>query len=455
MASQMHKTLTALLTSAVLTLCAATAPAQEPIPQIPIVFWGIQRGNVHDSAIEASVKERLQQMGEVVLPRPKFSGADTCSGAACGLALRDSSDVKTAHVVGGQIEPAANGDWQGKLWWVDVASGKTVSRVWQCHGCNLPSLLAREAAQLTSAAPTAPADSANECAPSIPEVASPVSSGPSEPLRTALDHGVRVSLAASGGARVSVQALTKDVQKALLQMGVHVANDQPANAAAAESEATLGIDLAGQPTAQPGAVELITLTLQAQGRERRVRFYCPRETCQPRVSRSLRLNLGVLFNSGEVPVVATVIRDNPRCTPAVPPGPRIAGIQDMTPLPQGEGNPAPPAAPAVEDKPTQTAGDKAVKCPKSDRQRNLRIAGGVFLGAGLLGLIPSGIAASRNGTEDGTTGVYRGQPVPNVLDTTAAYGAGLALSGVGIITGVTLFSISARNPAEVAPCAAH
>ena len=439
MASHMHKTLTALLTLALLPAWAATAPAQESNRQTPIFFWGIQRGAVHDAAIEAAVQQRLQQMGEVVLPMPQSSSTKACSGPACGLALRDSSELTAARVVGGQVDATPNGDWQGKLWWVDVASGKTVSRHWQCRGCNLPNLLSREAAELILAAPAAPADSTDDCAPQIREAPVPASAGPSEPLRTALDGGVHISLTTSGGARVSTPLLTKEVVKSLLQMGIHAATDPSENAGAV---ASLGIDLAGQPTGRPGAVELITLTLQAQGRERQVRFYCPRESCQTQLPRSLRMNLGVLFDGGEQPVVAS-LEPMTRCTPNPPPGRRVATMQDPTLLAYGN---TPQLVPLVTDKPDVTVQAEDKPCPNPKSRLPLRIAGGILLGGGVVGLIPSGWLASKDGVVVKPLGCdYDYKNVNCILDTRSGYIPGFLVSGAAMITGAILLAVSGRS----------
>jgi len=451
MASHMHKTLTALLTLALLPAWAATAPAQESNRQTPIFFWGIQRGAVHDAAIEAAVQQRLQQMGEVVLPMPQSSSTKACSGPACGLALRDSSELTAARVVGGQVDATPNGDWQGKLWWVDVASGKTVSRHWQCRGCNLPNLLSREAAELILAAPAAPADSTDDCAPQIREAPVPASAGPSEPLRTALDGGVHISLTTSGGARVSTPLLTKEVVKSLLQMGIHAATDPSENAGAV---ASLGIDLAGQPTGRPGAVELITLTLQAQGRDRQVRFYCPRESCQTQLSRSLRMNLGVLFDGGEQPVVAS-LEPTTRCITNPPPGRRVASRQDPT-APVDSGTPAP--VPQVAEQPaTPPAVHQKPECPAPKNQRSLRIAGGVLVGAGLAGFIPSGVFFSRHGIESSPTGCdFDGADSPCRWNSQTASIVGFVASGAAAATGSILLYLSTRPSSSKgsASCAA-
>lgn len=469
MAAHTHRRLAVLMALVLWPALVCTAAAQQPSRQTPIFLWGIQRLGMHDQAVETAVKQRLQQLGEVVLPMPAQAAAATCSGPACGLALRDNTELTAAQVLGGNIETADNGDWRGRLWWVDVASGKAVSRAWQCRGCSLINLLPREAALLVASAPAAPADVADppsDCStkPAEPSVLFTPVAPSAEPLRTALEHGVRISLLASQGARVALPVLAAELQKSLQQMGLRASLASTALsttlAAPPTTEAALDVELASSPNNRRGTVEEISLTLRAQGRERQLRFYCPAKGCQTQLARSMRINLGVLLESGEPPVVASVIvPETSRCPSPPIGGTRVASLQDSN-LPTGGSGAALPAVPAAETQPVVETNpghkdDPAKPCGKSISTRaKLRIAGGVVLGLGLLGLIPSGVAVSLDLTPDGTTGIYRGQSVPNVLDTRPAYTAGFVLSSVGIAIGSALLigSTRASTSSKDIPC---
>lgn len=470
MAAHTHRRLAVLMALVLWPALVCAAAAQQPSRQTPIFLWGIQRLGVHDQAVETAVKQRLQQLGEVVLPMPAQAAAATCSGPACGLALRDNTELTAAQVLGGNIETADNGDWRGRLWWVDVASGKAVSRAWQCRGCSLINLLPREAALLVASAPAAPADVADppsDCSakPAEPSVVLTPVTPFAEPMRTALEHGVRISLIASHGARVALPALGAELQKSLQQMGMRasLASTAP-NATLAvptSTEAALDVELASSPNNRRGTVEEISLTLRAQGRERQLRFYCPAKGCQTQLARSMRINLGVLLESGEPPVVASVIvPETSRCPSPPIGGVRVASLQDPAMPAGGPGTPSPavPAAetqPAVEAQPGtgDSSGQKKCSLPMS-RKTKLRIAGGVIGGAGLLGLIPSAWALNRD-IANGETCDHLGKPVPCALPTKAGYISGFILSGVGISTGAILFMLSARSttPPKVEQCA--
>lgn len=452
MAAHTHRRLAALMALVLWPALVSIAGAQQPSRQTPIFLWGIQRTGVHDLAVEAAVKQRLQQLGEVVLPMPAQAAAASCSGPACGLALRDNTELTAAQVLGGNIETADNGDWRGRLWWVDVASGKVVSRPWQCRGCSLVSLLPREAALLLAAAPTAPADApeaVSDCSarPAEPSVLFAPASPASEPMRTAFEQGVRLSLLATRGARVPLPALAAELHKALLQMGLRASLATPSTTAPAAppatSEATLEVELASSPGNRRGTVEEISLSLRAQGRERQLRFYCPAKGCQTQLPRSLRLNLGVLLDSGDPPVVATiVVPESHRCP--IPPigGVRVASLQDPG-LPSAQPQPGVTPGPASEpdsqatggNKPPPNDPDKPGCKKKTTSKTRLRGAGIAFLAAGVAGLIASGIALGFDKNDTGTTSWYIGEMTPNVRNTRPGYIAGFTLSGLGLVVG--------------------
>lgn len=469
MAAHTHRRLAVLMALVLWPALVCTAAAQQPSRQTPIFLWGIQRLGVHDQAVETAVKQRLQQLGEVVLPMPAQAAAATCSGPACGLALRDNTELTAAQVLGGNIETADNGDWRGRLWWVDVASGKAVSRAWQCRGCSLINLLPREAALLVASAPAAPADVADppsDCSakPAEPSVVLTPVTPFAEPMRTALEHGVRISLIVSHGARVALPALGAELQKSLQQMGMRASLASTAPnatlAAPTSTEAALDVELASSPNNRRGTVEEISLTLRAQGRERQLRFYCPAKGCQTQLAHSLRINLGVLLDSGDPPVVASIFVPETSSCPSPPiGGVRVASMQAAGGTPESSAG-AQPVIDATRQpaalSPVPSAGNPTPDCPKKmSSKTKLRIAGGILLGGGLLGLIPSGIAVSRDMTRDGTTALYRGQLVSNVLDTRPAYAVGFTLSGLGIVAGTAALLWSARvsGSSEVAPCA--
>lgn len=474
MAAHTHRRLAVLMALVLWPALVCTAAAQQPSRQTPVFLWGIQRLGVHDKAVETAVKQRLQQLGEVVLPMPAQAAAATCSGPACGLALRDNTELTAAQVLGGNIETADNGDWRGRLWWVDVASAKVVSRAWRCRGCSLINLLPREAALLVASAPAAPADVADppsDCSPKPPEpsvVFTPVPPS-AEPMRTALENGVRISLLASQGARVALAALGIELQKSLQQMGLRasLASTAPSATLAASptTEAALDVELASSSHNRRGTVEEISLTLRAQGRERQLRFYCPAKGCQTQLAHSLRINLGVLLDSGDPPVVASaIVPESSRCPSPPIAGVRVASAQDPvlpSAQPDSTGATASASDSTVNDGNTAPPSDPGKpNCQKKmTTKTTLRVAGIALLVAGAVGMIPSGIAVAFDKKETGTTSWYLGEMTPNVLNTRPAYIAGFTLSGIGLALGggLLLGSAFVKEPTLPggAPCAAQ
>lgn len=448
-----------LLAPLVFLFCAleGRAHAQAQASSAPLLFWGIQSGEGRDEVAEAAVQQRLLQMGERPQLIPKAAQVAPCRGAACGLGLRSDTEGSVGRVLGGQIDGAKGDEIRGQIWWVDLATGKAVSHKWQCLRCDPLALLASEAAQLVQSAPTEPADApepADGCArgaspsPSPSPSAQPaVSSGPAEPVRTALEHGVALSVSNVDGAHAPVPALRSELQRVLAQMGVRSTAAQSEPAAA-----QLEIRLAGEPRSRRGTVDRVTMVLQAQGRERQLHFYCPATTCQSNLSLHLRLNLGVLLETGEPPLVALP----PAPAPADCTAPRLlAG--PITPAAVADGVTTPPTPAPVELVAPPPAPPATCKKPKSKTRLALQIAGGTLLGGGLIGLIPSAWSLSRDGEQASETGCpFDGRERPCVFDTRTSYTTGFAISAAGIAAGAVLLGLTA-HPAlrgEAEKCAA-
>lgn len=461
MAALMNRWLTALLLLALMPTPVSEAQAEEAGRRSPIFFWGVQQGAARDAAIEAAVRQRLQEMGETVLPAPQGTNPAPCGGPACGLSLRGSLEAPVGRVIGSHIDVTRTGERRVRLWWVELATSKVVSRGWTCRSCDLVQMLPREAARLLSAAPSLPADPADGCEPPR-AVEAPARPSPSRSdlVRTAIEQGVVLSLRALEGARVPTAKLTKNVHETLLAMGIRAtvrpsvapgAGGQPDDSA----QAVLDIKLAGQPRSH-GAVESIAISLQAQGRERRLRFYCPQNGCQDQLERSLRINLGVVLDSGELPLVASVEVDpSSHCAAPLPPGPAVASLpQSLLPAAStstassADGSGALSASDSA--KPQQTA------CPKLGSGRGLKIAGGLLLGAGLLGFIPSGyffgvhdtLAKDHGCLDQGVDSPCRWNSQGAAIGGTLASGAAVLLGG-----GILIYAYRPRPPRGNTSCA--
>lgn len=451
-ATRNHRRILALLALALVPILARPAQAQEPGHQSPVFLWGVQQGAGRDAAVEAAVWQRLEQMGETVLPAPQLASSAPCSGPACGLALRNALEIPTGRVVGSHIDTLPTGERRVRLWWVDLATSKVVSRNWTCRSCDLLQMLPREAAQLAFAAPSLPADPVDGCLPPVPAAPGPASSGPADPLRTAIEQGVLISLRATGGARAPAAKLTKKLQEALLQMGFRAIVRSPETSSSASQTpspppALLDIELAGDANTRRGAVESIALTLQAQGHERRLRFYCPLNGCQNQLDRSLRINLAVVLDSGELPLVAAAVAPS-NCASPLPLGRLVAMLPDGGPFPASGTSTA--ASDSNTGRPQPIAGTvnppQKAECPKTDNGRMLKIAGGILLGAGLLGFIPSGYYFAVDGTRASDNGCQdQGFDSPCQWDSRKVAIGGIVASGAAVLLGGSLLIYSYRR----------
>ncbi len=453
MATRTHKRILALLAPALMSIVARPAQAQEPGQQSPVFLWGVQQEATREAAVEAAVWQRLQQMGETVLPAPQVANAVPCSGPACGLALRNALDVPVGRVIGSHINTEPTGEHRIWLWWVDLATSKVISRSWTCRGCDLLQILPREAAQLVFTAPSPPADSGDGCLARSSEIMTPAAIGPAEPVRTAMEQGVLISLHATGGAHVSAANLAKRVHEALLQMGIRatVRSSETSSSAlqsASPSPALLDIELAGDGNHSRGAVEKIALTLQAQGQKRQLRFYCPFSGCQNQLDRSLRINLGAILDSGELPLVAAPVASS-SCANPLPPGRLVAMRPNGGPVPASSTSMAASDSNAEGSQLTAETlhPSQQAECPKTDNGRKLKIAGGILLGAGLPGFIPSGYFYAAHGSKVSENGCqYMGSDAPCRLNSRDAAIGGIVASGAIVLFGGGLLIYSFRRP---------
>lgn len=456
----MNRWLQALLLLALVP--TPVSAAEEAGRRPPIFFWGVQQGAAHEAAIEAAVWQRLQEMGETVLPAPPGGSSAACGGPACGLSLRGVLDTPVGRVLGSHIGVAPTGERRVRLWWVELATSKVVSRGWTCRSCDLVQMLPREAARLLSAAPSLPADPEDGCGPPrAVETPAPPSSGRSELVPAAIEQGVAVSVRATEGAHAPTAKLTRKVQEMLLEMGLRAAvrpgiapgaGGQPDDSA----PAVLDIELAGRPVSRRGAVESIVISLQAQGRERRLRFYCPPSGCQDQLERSLRINLGVILASDELPLVAAVeVAPSARCAAPLPPGPVVAWLpQDSLPASStstasSDGGGGAPSASAP-------ASSRQAECPKPGSGRGLKIAGGILLGAGLLGLIPSGYFLGVHDTKSKDHGCsFDGMDSPCRWNSQEAAIGGTIVSGAAVLLGggILIYAYRTRQPRGNTSCA--
>lgn len=460
MAALMNRWLTVLLLLALTPTLASEAQAEEAGRRSPLFFWGVQQGAARDAAIEAAVRQRLQEMGETVLSAQQGASPAPCGGPACGLSLRGSLDAPVGRVIGSHIDVASNGERHVRLWWVDLATSKVVSRGWTCRSCDLVQMLPRETARLLSAAPSLPADPADGCeAPREAKTPAQPSPGRADLVQMAIEHGLVLSLRATEGARVSTAKLTKKVQEMLLEMDLRAAvrpsvvpgaGGQPDDSA----QAVLDIELAGQPLSHRGAVESIAISLKAQGRERRLRFYCPQNGCQDQLERSLRINLGVILDSGELPLVAAVeVEPSSRCAAPLQPGTVVASLPQAT-LPASSSSTAASAEGGGSQSVSDSAKPQQAECPKLGSRRGLKIAGGILLGAGLLGLIPSGYFLGVHGhyTGDNSCGYDNADPQrrwPCEWNSQRAAIGGIVASGAAVLIGGGLLIHSYRRSSQV------
>ena len=462
MAALMNRWLTALLLLALVPTPASGAQAEEAGRRPPIFFWGVQQGAARDAAIEAAVWQRLQELGETVLPAPPGASSTACAGPACGLALRGLLAAPVGRVIGSHIDVAPTGERRVKLWWVELATAKVVSRGWTCRSCDLVQMLAREAVRLLAAAPSLPADPADGCAPPrVVETPVPPASGRAELLRTAIEQGAVLSLRATEGAHVPTAKLIKEVQETLLEMGLRTAV-RPLVAPGAGSppddsaQAVLDIELAGQPGSRRGAVERIAISLRAHGRERRLRFYCPQSGCQDQLERSLRINLGVVLDSGELPLVAAVEAEpSARCAAPLPLGPVIASLP-QTSLPAANTSTTSSDGGGGLQSGSAPARPQQADCPKLSSGRGLKIAGGILLGAGLLGFIPSGYFLGVHGTTASGYGCSdQGVDSPCRWNSQGAGIGGTIASGTAVLSGgaFLIYAYRSRPPRGTTSCA--
>jgi hypothetical protein len=195
-------------------------------------------------------------------------------------------------------------------------------------------------------------------------------------------------------------------------------------------------------------------------------------------------NLAPLFDTGTLPnLAAAAVNHAPApARPATPPPgamalvgtaahPPILLAAAPTSIPTSTNSPPGlPAAsdaslipPPVEVQPVAEDSKPALPttaCPPSKTQKSLRIAGGVLLGVGLAGLVPSGVLLGLDGNPilgEYNCGKQKVHGGPCAWKTQTGASVGLAASGVGALTGGVLLLLSTRSTSRDggSACVAH
>lgn len=361
-----------------LAMCALPASGWGQTPaRAPLYLLEIKRGEVSDPTAAAVVRQRLQQMGETVLSLPEGVPPASCEDGKCVL-QRVRGVPELARLLGGTAD--------GQLFFVDAAKGKILTRSWNCSGdCDVEAALAREAGLLVERAAAASADSGSGCvtSPAAPRKAD--DSIESGPLRSAVQGGVSLQLAAKKGLHVPTRQLALELQRSLLEMGLPVTAQPGARAGdpTGTAPAELAIELAPEPgKAQTSEVHTVLMTLKAAGGQRQLSFYCSKESCQGSLLSQLRLNLGLLLDDGGpagLPALGDADLQAPCGETPVVRGAEQVSLKPV--LPQAPAAIVPAGAPSA---PT----DVQNKCRGPRRPALIAMAGvgGVLTGAGLAGL---------------------------------------------------------------------
>lgn len=279
-----------------LFLCALPVSAWGQAPaRAPLHLLDIKRGEVTDPAAVAAVRQRLEQMGETVLSLPEGVPPASCEDGKCALRqARGVPELAQGRLLGGSVD--------GRLFFVDAARGKVLTRNFTCEGdCNAAATLAREAALLVESGTSARADLAPGCVTAAAPPSKVEGAQEHGSLRSALQSGVNLQLTAKKGLHVPTRQMALELQRSLLEMGLPVVTQPGARVAEpqASSPAQLDIELAPEPgTAQSAQVHTVLMTLRAAGEQRQLSFYCSKESCQGSLLPQLRLNLGLLLDDG-------------------------------------------------------------------------------------------------------------------------------------------------------------
>lgn len=359
-----------------LAICALPASGWGQTPaRAPLYLLEIKRGEVSDPTAAAVVRQRLQQMGETVLSLPEGVPPASCEDGKCVL-QRARGVPELARLLGGSAD--------GQLFFVDAAKDKILTRSWNCSGdCDAEAALAREAGLLVERA--ARADSGPGCVPAPAAPRKADASFESGPLRSALQGGVSLQLAAKKGLHVPTRQLALELQRSLLEMGLPVTTQPGARAGdpTGAAPAELAIELAPEPgKAQTSEVHTVLMTLKAAGGQRQLSFYCSKESCQGSLLSQLRLNLGLLLDDGG-PAGQPALADADLQLPCGEP-PVVAGAEQASRKPVLPQAPAAIVQAAVLSGPT----DAQNKCRGPRRPALIAMAsvGGVLTVAGLAGL---------------------------------------------------------------------
>lgn len=426
----MSVTLSSRLTGplAALVLCALPASGWGQAPaRAPLHLLEIKRGEVADPTAAAAVRQRLEQMGETVVSLPEGVSPANCEDGKCALRrARSVPELAQGRLLGGSVD--------GRLFFVDAAKGKILTRSWTCEGdCNAEAVLAREAALLVERGATARVDSAAGCVTASSAPSKADSSDENEPLRRALQSGLTLQITAKKGLRVPTRQLALELQRSLLEMGLPVVT--PVGARSGDSSdaplAQLDIELAPEPgRPQSSEVHTVLMTLQAAGGQRQLSFYCSKESCQGSLLPYLRLNLGLLLDDGGPPGQPADTDLQVACGEPVPvPGAEQASLVALVPRASSQGLGA-----------LNGPADAQNKCrgPGRGALVAMAVVGGVLTAAGI-GSLSAGLATRFSSCTFRLDG--QDKPVP-CDSTSSAPEIGAGVGAAGIAAGVVLLGYS-------------
>lgn len=400
----------------------ASLRAESPAP---LQLLPISHGGLPDVEVTARIQQRLGQMGEQT--RFLSTVTESCLDISCIQRTAASIGVSSGRVIAGVLadSPKPPVARRGVLWWIDFDSGRFLERHFSCTECDAGEAMAHHMALLVEQGSSAGQES---CRTAIqPERRA----APSEPVRSALSQGVSLVIRAKGNVKVAIPSFQSAMQRALLQLGVpsvFVEGRSKGGDSSFSLQPQLEIELSSAARSSDG-VESVSLLLQGSGEPRHLRFFCPKESCRHNLAQHVAMNLGMLFDSANPPVLTANLADCPPLKPL----PRTASLQVLpTELPKPSvpsGNPLPGNPPPV--------------CALSTKQLGFRIVGVTLLGIGAAGLITGGVLAGQDGDPvDSTTCLFDGGQSACRRSTLRKAAAAFLLGGLGGVGGGVLLGLS-------------
>lgn len=391
----------------------------------PLQLLPISQGGLPDSEVTAQIQQRLGQMGEQI--RLLSTTRESCSDIVCLQRVAASLGVSSGRLVAGVLADSAQQpvERRGVLWWLDFDHGRFLERRFSCTGCDVGEAMAHHMALLVEQAPQAAPESCPRVIPPESRMA------PSEPVRSALAQGVSLVIRTKGNVKVAIPSFQFAMRRSLLQLGVpsvFVEGRSKGGDASFSLQPQLEIELSSAARNADG-VEAVSLTLQGSGEPRHLRFYCPKESCRSNLAQHVAMNIGMLFDSANPPVLMANLAD----CPALKPLPRTASLHVLpTELPN-------PSAPSGSPLP----GNPPPVCALTTKQLGFRIVGVTLLGIGAAGLITGGVLAGQDGDPvDSMTCLFDGGQSACRRSTLRKAAAAFLLGGLGGVGGGVLLGLS-------------